>query len=371
MYLNRVYIQGFKSIATEKPLVLDLQRTNVIIGSNGAGKSNIISFFKMLNYMMSASLQSFIETNGGCQGFLYYGSKTTQAIKASLSFESKKCYDKYDFTLNYATPDKLIITSEEIEYGNNKDNKPRHYKLDNDFRESALSVKQENQTLSYIRNVLANCKVYQFHDSSQTAAMRNACPKDANNYLQAEANNLPAFLYRLKDEFPENYKNIVDYIRLVIPQFHDFILEPNKADNILLKWRDNTSTDYIFLPHQLSDGSIRFIALATLLLQPQETMPNVIIIDEPELGLHPYAITQLAEMIKEASNYSQVIIATQSPALIDEFSANDVVVVETNKKQGRNYTELKRLNAEDLKDWLDNYTISELWDKNVIGGRPL
>jgi len=371
MLLREVTIKGYKSISINIPLHLTLKKINVILGANGSGKSNIISFFKMLNYMTSGSLQSFVESNGGSQSFLHYGSKFTQNIQASLIFTSEKYHDRYDFTLSYATPDKLIITSEEVEYKNSKELKPIKLKLETNFKESVLGTKQQDKTLSVIRTILANCKVYQFHDSSQTAAMRNSCPKDVDNYLQAEANNLAAFLLRIKNEYPENYNNIVSYIRLVVPQFQDFILEPNKSGNVMLKWRDNSASDYIFLPNQFSDGSIRFIALATLLLQPKRTMPSVIIIDEPELGLHPYAITQLAEMIKEASNNSQVIIATQSPYLIDEFSADDIVVVESEKDEGVSHTTLKRLKENDLKDWLVNYTISDLWDKNIIGGRPV
>lgn len=374
MQLQEITIKGYKSISQSNPLCLTLKRINVIIGANGSGKSNIISFFKMLNYMMNGSLQFFIESNGGSQNFLYYGSKRTQTIQASLMFKSQKCRDKYDFSLSYATPDKLIITSEEAEYQSyqkEKFAKPMKIQLETDFKESVLSSKQENKTLSVVRRILANCKVYQFHDSSQTAAVRNSCPQDADNYLQTEANNLAAFLLRLKNEYPDNYKNIVSYVRLVVPQFQDFVLEANKVGNVMLKWRDNSLSDYIFLPNQFSDGSIRFIALATLLLQSKETMPSVIIIDEPELGLHPYAITQLGEMVKEASNYAQVIIATQSPYLIDEFSADDIIVVESIKESGLSHTQLKRLNQEDLKEWLDNYTISDLWDKSIIGGRPI
>ena len=374
MLLKEVIIKGYKSISHNAPLKLTLSKINVILGANGSGKSNIISFFKMLNYMMSGSLQSYIESNGGSQCFLHYGSKKTQNILASLKFESSQVHDKYDFALSYATPDKLIITSEEVEYQSNQsDNlsKPMKIKLETDFKESALSSKQDDKTLSVIRKILVKCKVYQFHDSSQTAAIRNSCPKDADNYLQAEANNLAAFLLRIKNEFPDNYNNIVSYVRLVVPQFQDFILEPNRAGNVMLKWRDNSASDYIFLPNQFSDGSIRFIALATLLLQPQKTMPKVIIIDEPELGLHPYAITQLSEMIKEASNHSQVIIATQSPYLVDEFSVNDIVVVESVKEEGYSHTQIKRLKESELKEWLNEYTISDLWDKNVIGGRPV
>lgn len=135
---------------------------------------------------------------------------------------------------------------------------------------------------------------------------------------------------------------------------------------IALRWRE-AGHDEDFNCHQLSDGSLRFIALATLLLQPESNLPAIVIIDEPELGLHPYAITLLASMIHHASQYRQVIVATQSPALLDHFQPDDVIVVE---RPGRE-TEFKRLEPAALAEWLEEYTLSELWDKNVFGGRPV
>ena len=160
----------------------------------------------------------------------------------------------------------------------------------------------------------------------------------------------------------------MSYVRDVVPQFQDFYLEP-VGNTISLRWTDTSATDYVFNAHQFSDGSIRFIALATLLLQPKGTMPNVIILDEPELGLHPFAITQLAQMIKDASIHSQIIIATQSKDLVDHFDINNVSVVEM--EEDKLYTTVKTLNEDDYKLWLERYTISELWDKNIIGGRPV
>ena len=216
--------------------------------------------------------------------------------------------------------------------------------------------------------MLSYCKVYQFHDSSTEGPLRQACPVETANYLQSHGNNLPSFLLFLRENYKDAYNRIVDYVRDVVPQFQDFYLEP-VGGIISLRWIDNSATDYRFNAYQFSDGSIRFIALAALLLQPAQTMPNVIILDEPELGLHPYAISQLAEMIKDASIHAQVIIATQSKDLVDNFDIGDISVVEMNKEtQG---TSVTHLDAKEYHLWLQNYTVSELWDKNIIGGRPV
>jgi len=162
---------------------------------------------------------------------------------------------------------------------------------------------------------------------------------------------------------------MIRYIRRVIPRFEDFVLEPFLINNdyIQLNWKE-TESNYIFGPHQLSDGSLRFIALVSLLLQPPDTCPSFIIIDEPELGLHPSAISSFAGMVNSASKHNAIILATQSTNLIDEFQPDQIMIVE--RHQERRCSELKRLNDEKLKEWIERYSISELWEKNVIGGRP-
>lgn len=369
--LKSIQIKGFKSISNKEPASLSLSRINVILGANGAGKSNIISFFKMLNFMMSGSLQNFVESNGSGQSFLHYGPKITGQIDGKLELENNGFNDDYEFTLSYATPDRLIISSESVTYYRKSARKPQSRKLDVEFKESVLAQKNDDESLKIIHRMLSRCKVYQFHDTSAESPLRGSCNKDFNNYLQAEGGNIAAFLYRIREEFPQDYARIVRYVQSVVPQFKDFVLEPSNYGNILLKWRDDSATDYILSPNQFSDGSLRFIALATLLLQPKTTMPHVIIIDEPELGLHPMAISQLAEMIKEASVNAQVIVATQSPQLIDEFEAKDIMVMESEKDEnGRYHSISKRLDEKELEGWLEEYSLSELWNKNIIGGRP-
>jgi predicted ATPase len=257
-----------------------------------------------------------------------------------------------------------MIASEVIECGM-RGQEIKTIDLLSDYKESSI-MRSQNENIQTIHRILANCKVYQFHDSSIESPIRQPSPKGIVNYLQAEGNNLASFLHYLKEKYRSNYDKIISYIQLIMPQFKDFYLEPNGGGYVSLKWMDIFPNDYVLLPEQFSDGTIRFIALATLLLQPKETMPNIIIIDEPELGLHPFAISQLAEMIQEASKHAQVIVATQSAGLVDEFDANQITIIEIENS----YSIARKLDEKELKDWLENYSLSELWDKNVLGGRP-
>ncbi len=365
--LKEVTIRGYKSISYNHAVSLKLGCTNILIGSNGGGKSNIISFFRMLSYMMSRSFEVYVEMAGTANSLLHYGSKKTPAISAELKFADNSSEDIYQFTLSKASPDRLIITEESVCWTKNGENEPFRQVFIPNFKESAL-VDSQNKSVRAIYNMLSFCKVYQFHDSSEDGPLRQTCPIETANYLQSKGNNLPSFLLFLKKHYEESYQRIIDYVSDVIPQFQDFYLEP-VGKNISLRWKDKSATDYIFNSDQLSDGSIRFVALATLLLQPEDTIPSVIIIDEPELGLHPYAVSQLSEMIKEASIHCQVIVASQSKDLVDCFDIDNISIVEMD--EGNKCTTITRLNQEDYKLWMEHYSISELWDKNIIGGRPV
>ena len=120
------------------------------------------------------------------------------------------------------------------------------------------------------------------------------------------------------------------------------------------------------LARTISDGTLRCIALFTALGQPVESLPAFLSIDEPELGLHPAALGILASLVRSTSTHAQILLATQSPALLDLFDPQDVVVAE--RAQGA--TTFRRLDPDQLAGWLEDYSLSELYDKNVLGGRP-
>ena len=175
------------------------------------------------------------------------------------------------------------------------------------------------------------------------------------------------FLYYLREKHESSYSLIRRTVQRVAPFFDDFALAPQQLneDKIRLEWR-HKGTDAHFDAASLSDGSLRFIALATLLLQPESLRPSVILLDEPELGLHPYAITMLASLLKQAATQTQIILATQSPFLLDHFEPGDVLVAD--RVNGR--TQLTRLDTASLETWLQDYSLGQLWEKNEIGGRP-
>lgn len=372
--LNDIELKGYKSVNNDGQVLPVNDDVTVLIGANGVGKSNAVSFFQLLNYAMTGSLQTYIAENGFADAFLHYGSKTTDCIKAKLRFADNNSHNEYAFRLAYAAGDILIYTHESISFQRTGQLKPFVLHLDAGRKESQLveALKSEyKDTVNVFVNLLRNCRYFQFHDTTMDAKIRKKGFLGDNKFLRSNAGNLAAFLHGIKHRKNGEayYQRIVRYIQLVMPQFGDFVMEPTVVDGdyISLDWREKDS-DHVFGVNQISDGTLRFMALATLLLQPPKTMPSIIIIDEPELGLHPMAISILAGMIKKASEYAQVIIATQSPRLLDEFRADKVVVVE--RDEARHTSIFRKLSSQDLKEWEDEFTTSELWDKNVIGGRP-
>lgn len=360
--IDTISIKGFKSIKAMEDF--ELRKLNVLIGANGAGKSNFVEFFRMLRAMADERFQKYVLESGGGDGFLFLGPKTTSEISCRLDFGK----NWYEHALQPTSSGSLILASETTGY---LDTSSTAFGL----QESHIKTNKNQTSYSapgypgvghYIYNSISNWTVYHFHDTSPLSPMRRDQSLHDSYRLRQDASNVAPFLFNLKDDFPDIYTLIRNTIRLIAPFFDDFLFRPQKKGNneqIRLEWNQKGS-DFPFQPYQLSDGTIRFICLATALLQPSP--PATIIIDEPELGLHPYAISLLADLIRTASDHTQVIISTQSPSLLDYFEPDETVVVE--REQGESV--FKRLNQGELNTWLSDYSLGEVWHKNVFGGGP-
>ncbi|MDX2077291.1 MAG: AAA family ATPase [bacterium] len=363
--LNKIVIKGFKSIREAE---IELRDLNVFIGANGAGKSNFVSLFKLLREIIEGRLQVYTGARGA-DYFLYGGRKTTDAIRGEFYFGHAHHENNYQIELIPSIDDSLIFADEEAGYRRvDKYDRPKNYLLGEGHKEAKIFEVIEEWDIpivDYVAKTIQEWRVYHFHDTSETAKLKQPVDIDDNRQFREDGSNLAAFLYRLQQMSPDSYQKIVRTVQQVAPFFGDFQLQPSalNPEKIRLEWRDN-ETDSYFNAHYLSDGTLRFICLVTLLLQPN--LPPLIIIDEPELGLHPFAITLLASLLRKASIDSQVIIATQSVTLVNQFEAEDVIVVERQDKQ----SVFKRLDTASLEGWLEDYGIGDLWEKNVIGGRP-
>ena len=353
--LRKVKIEGFKSIESAELALNDL---NVVIGANGSGKSNLIGVFRLLERVLSHNLQVYVASEP--DRLLHHGRKKTPALSLDFTFDQ----NSYGFKLK-AAQDSLIFEYERVDYSGywiygepiavgHKESK---------LEEAAKSY--HNKIPQYVFPKVRNLVVYHFHDTSDTSPAKQTCDVSDNRAFRPDAANLPAYLYWLQEKHPLQFRHIEEHIRLVAPFFDRFELAPSRLNDkkIKLEWRQKGSDAY-FDAYSLSDGTIRFICLATLLLQPKP--PALILLDEPELGLHPFAIRILAEIIEAAAKRVQVILATQSVTLLNNFEPKDIIVAENDGLK----TTFNRLDEEKLKHWLEEFSLGELWEKNVLGGRP-
>jgi len=364
--LSLLTIRGFKSIMELNDF--ELKNLNVFVGANGAGKSNFISFFKMLSRLMDDSLADYVRENGGIGDILYNGRKRTAEMKFSMMFGERG----YRFTVIPTHSDSVVLSEEARYY---KRGSTDWWYLENSNSAFSLLVKEakdksnslNSMCSKYVYDTIMSWKIYHFHDTSSATPMRDWQSIEDNGVLRHDASNVASFLFRLREEGRAEYQEILEACQIVVPYLKEFLLKEQtygrtgEIKKVNLSWRTGNS-DFPMQPYHLSDGSIRFICLAAALLQPNP--PSTLIIDEPELGLHPEAIRVLGELINAAAERTQIIVATQSPLLIDQFGIGDIIIV--NRKDDQSVFE--RLDKKDFDKWLENYSVGELWTKNVIRG---
>lgn len=364
--LKSITVRGFRSIE-----LLDRFQPHeicVLIGANGAGKSNFIEFFRLLRSMADESFQAYAQSVGP-ETLFHNGPRRTPMISARLEFGE----NVYEFDL-LAKPGGGVLVGEERGQYIGGLGMGKLQRLGGPDAESSLKrLKDQPARLGagrgiegYIFDAVSSWTVYHVHDTTPLSPMRGWSSASNNIRLTHDASNLAPLLLHLRDSSPTIYARIRDTVRLAAPFLDDFILRPQRRGNeeqVRLEWTQHGSQEP-FQPTVLSDGTLRFMALVTALLQPRP--PSTIVIDEPELGLHPSAIVLLAETIRSAAARSQVVIATQSPLLLERFETEEVVVVE---RDGPRST-FRRLDESQLKEWLGDYSLGELWLKNLLGGRP-
>ena len=371
--ISRVSIQGFRSLADVR--IEDLPAVSVLIGANGSGKSNLIHFFEMLSWMLKARrLAEFVGKHGGGSDQLFGGSDATTRMRAGLRVETDHGTNEYEFALAYAQPDSLIFTEEKFRFSRrDRPTEASWNLLQVGGREAGIVEEADSpdasvaaRTARTIVHLLRDCSHYQFHNTSDTSSFKRKWDVQENRYLRSHGGNLAAVLYRLQQEDVRLYEYICTQIRRVLPVFDTFDIE-EEYGRVLLAWRARDTGQRIGA-HLTSDGSLRSFALITLLNLPRERLPGVMLFDEPELGLHPSAVNLVARMIRRLGRERQVIVATQSPNFVDAFDLDEVIVADT---EGSKST-LTTFKTQEQKwtEWLEEYGVGQLWQKNLLGGRP-
>lgn len=361
--IRSVSIEGFRSLKNIQNL--ELPQLTVLIGANGAGKSTLIRFFEMLSWMLkSKKLQEFVLRHGGGDDQFFMGARKTPRIHAELCLDTEKGQNDYRFELTHLSAgDTIMVMNEAYRYSaNGISTKADWTQIDAIGKESSL-LEQKDETAETIVKLLRQCSTYQFHDTSINAAIHNRWDVTESFRLRSDGGNLAAVLLDLRNTDGKRYELIGRQICRVLPTFKDFVLE-EEAGKVLLRWVGRQS-DKVFGSHLTSDGSLRLFCLLTLLNLPPKRLPNVMFFDEPELGLHPHAITLVAEMFKRLSMKRQIFIATQSPYLVDCFELENIIVASANDGE----TLLRNLPRAHYQRWLDEeYQLSDIWLQQATGG---
>ena len=372
--IDRLTVRGFKSVLALEDF--ELRGLNVLIGANGAGKSNLLSLFRMLEQLSRKRLQLFVRDSGGPDGLLFGGRRRTPALSVDLVFDGGN--RRYGFSLEPVGGDGMAFAAESLLPGIAGADRyvargaapieSGYVEWKGGHGEALLADIDAGFVASYLLPQMQQWRVFHFQDVSRFAGVRQAAAVRDNLRLQADAGNLAPFLRRLRERHPVHYRRVVDAVRIAAPFFGDLVYRDtlNPDDRMELEWFHASDPDVVLGPHQVSDGTLRFLCLATLLLQPAELQPSLILIDEPELGQHPAALAVLAGMLRTAGDERQVVVATQSADLVSELNPEDVVVVD----RRHDASAFRRLDADDLRHWLDDYSLGELWKMNVLGGRP-
>lgn len=361
--LEKLVIKNFKSIREQ---TLHLGSLNVFIGANGSGKSNLVEIFPFVRRLVEGQLQLRTGVAGGADRLLFFGRKRSQGLSVEIEFAEGEIRNGYRFLLVPTAEDRFVFGQEVYWFQDRKTYKERPFIQDLGAGHAESKLRAAADRISaYVLADLASYRLYHFHDTSSEAKVKQTCDVADNQLLRADASNLAAYLYVLQERNPEHFRNIEDTIRQVAPFLAGFQLRPTREnpDKIRLEWRHRGSDDYLN-GSALSDGTLRFICLVTLLLQPE--LPRLILLDEPELGLHPAAIVVLAGLLRSAATRTQILLATQSVTLLNQFNPEQVMVVDREEEA----TVFRPLTQMDQSAWLDGYALGELWEMNFLGGRP-
>jgi predicted ATPase len=354
--LKQLTVKGFKSIREID--ALELTDINIVIGQNGAGKSNFISLFRFLPKAVSSEFSNYIIKQGGIGKILFFGPKETSALELSL----RSGLYQFGTALEPTAEGGLSCAYMKLE---SNDQVMPLQTIDPLEYHHEQKRKFNNFILKQIEKRFEKWRVYHFHDTSENSPLRSSAPLTEPERLATDGGNLAAFLYFLQERHPGTFEAILNTVRQIAPFLGTLVLRPEALNPnlIRLRWR-HVGHDELFDVSDLSDGTLRFLALTALLLQPDP--PSTIVLDEPELGLHPAAIAQLAALIHQVAPQVQIIAATQSPTFANHFGWQDFIIADRYEDASR----FRRLKEEEVSAWMDEYAMGEIWEKNLIGGRP-
>ncbi len=360
--ITQLQIESFKSF---KKLELEMRPLNVLIGPNAGGKTNFLDFFRFLREAFTDKLSEAVARRGGIRNLLY------GEDKENLKFHITCHISDLTVCLQAEIAGPLTVEPRVIQEKIYIPEHPPKVLLEKkEGKSPRFSLFQfpppDNRSVAIYRLIGETTHYAQFN-TEPISAIRSPQTARGRTALAENGSNLTSVLQYLanKLEYRPTWVRIKEILSIAYPNFEDIYFPAEGGDgNLVLRWKERTFEKRDFSANFLSDGTLHFLCLLAILLNPAP--PPLICIDEPELGLHPALIRIIAELLKDAATRTQLVVATHSPELVSHLEPEDILIVENIKGA----TEMRRLSSDELKTWLKEYTLAELWLARDLGGNP-
>jgi len=379
---TEIHIDGFRRLCGIK---LPLKPLNVVIGANGVGKTSLLDVFDLLRASAEGNLAEKVSDLQGFDALITRDGRDSFSVGFLANYRSERllCYELvlhasgagghvqsetlYEVTSN-ASVGKTYLrqTESDLFYFDDDLGDLRRHELWNQPLTTALSFQpMEDQSMEpwEIRVLARSCIHYGALDVGERSPVRVPQPLRPTDTPGENGQYLISCLYLMRESFPDRFETIQDTLRAAFPKFQRLGFPAVAAGTLSMTWHDESFTEPMY-PHQLSEGTLRFLWLVTLLQSPG--LPAVTLIDEPEVSLHPELLSLLAELFREASTRTQLIVATQSDSLIRFLKPEEVVVMDIGENGLATAT---RADSFDLDAWLKDYTLDEVWRMGQMGGK--
>jgi len=380
--INHIKIEGFRRL---KEIDLPIRPLMVIIGANGVGKTSLLDAYSLLSASATGGLNSKLSQFGGLSSVLTRDDADCVTLFVDMDVPGYKPLE-YEISLTtkgagYAISREILSQTrnknkhaEAFKHIDSKDNDIKYFETEKEvlirpnweydpLETSLFQVPKMFRQPEELRRILGSVTQYHVLDVGSRAPVKLPQQMKPADLPGADGEDLIPFLYYLRESNRERYEAIEDSLRAAFPNFESLSFPPVAAGMLTLTWKDRNFRKPFFM-HELSEGTLRFLWLVSLLQSPG--LSTVTMIDEPEVSLHPELLSFLADLMREASKRTQLIIATHSDRLIRFLEPKEVVVMDSDDD---GCTTAQWGDTLDLDDWLKEYSLDEVWRMGRMGGR--
>jgi len=374
MFISELHIQGYKRLRDVK---LPLRELTVLIGPNASGKTSVLQVLHLLARAAGRDLGDALRDLGGIDRIVSRGAGATDlTVTCSLTTHDGRRAGEYDVCvqglgggLHVVAGERLSLPEGQVLFlvsdGAVHTEFPAsaHYPTPPDPQQTLLSqVSPANAPEDAHRRSFRDVALFRPFDVGPGAPVWRSQQVRPASVPGPNAEDLLAAVQTLRSRSPDMFETYEAALRAGFPAYQALDLEPVGAGQVALTWRERGQTYYA---HELSEGTLRFLWLCAILHSSDP--PRMVLIDEPEVSLHPELLKILSGLLDDASHRTQLLVATQSPELVSWLKPEQVVVLDLDEEGWTKATPATDL---DLDEWLRRYTLGELWVRGDLGGRP-